>query len=283
MLFEMATGNFNFRLHSSEADDRLDELARLLNQVAQAMRDTILNANHIIPHYHYQSLVQTTFILQSDFKIDSLSASVSQVLGFQPQMLFKIPFSNLLSIQSIPLWQQIETEVQADANYHNTLQLIFVTPAGTILPTFCTISRLLYSDKIFISSVSTVLQHALADTWLPHTQSQKHTSSANLIQEVHDYILNHLEEPLPSVKQLSRLFGTNEFRIKEGFRQFFNTSVYQFYTEERLKKAHLLIQQTGEPLKNIAFSCGFTDYVNFYKAFKKRFGYPPSQLQRPAE
>lgn len=182
MLFEMATGNFTFRLHSSEADDRLDELARLLNQVAQAMRETILNANHIIPHYHYQSLVQTTFILQSDFKIDSLSASVTQVFGHQPQMLFKIPFSNLLAIQSITLWQQIETEVQADANYHNTQQLIFVTPAGTVLPTFCTISRLLYSDKIFISSVSRVLQHALADTWIPKAQNQKRTSSANLFR-----------------------------------------------------------------------------------------------------
>ncbi|MGV9004420.1 helix-turn-helix domain-containing protein [Flavobacterium sp.] len=34
------------------------------------------------------------------------------------------------------------------------------------------------------------------------------------------------------------------------------------------------------PLKEIAFISGFNDYVNFSKAFKKKYAYPPSQLKR---
>ena len=39
-----------------------------------------------------------------------------------------------------------------------------------------------------------------------------------IIQKVQDYILNNLEEPLPTTKELSKMFGTNEFTLKENFR-----------------------------------------------------------------
>lgn len=99
-----------------------------------------------------------------------------------------------------------------------------------------------------------------------------------LIQKVQDYILNHLEAPLPSTKELSEMFETNEFALKEGFRNLLKTSVYQFYNDERLKKAQILIQQTQLPLKQISFLCGFNNYTNFFKAFKKKFGFSPSEV-----
>lgn len=280
MLFEMATGNFTCRFHSDGQDVQLDQLGNLLNSVAEAMQQTIIEAGYINPQYSYQCLTQTTFVLNDQYIIVGLSAGVSDLLGYRPEQLVQIPFENFLSIQSIHLWQKIIQEAHSNKNYHHTVQLIFVNPTGKLVPSFCTISRLLYADKILVSTISAVLQQSLSDPLITRPATKSNQSTASLIQNVHDYIINHLEEPLPSVKELSKLFGTNEFKIKEGFRQFFNTSVYQFYNEERLKKAHLLIQQTSEPLKNIAYSCGFSDYVNFYKAFKKRFGYAPSAMLR---
>ena len=105
-------------------------------------------------------------------------------------------------------------------------------------------------------------------------------TATSLIPKVLDYIQIHLEEPLPTTKELAVMFGTNEFTLKESFRTVVKTSIYQFYNEERLKKAHLLVQHTNIPLKEIALISGFNDYPNFYKAFKKKFNYPPSDLQR---
>lgn len=280
MLFEMATGNFTCRFHSSSQDDQLDQLGSLLNSVAEAMQQTILESGYINPHYSYQCLTQTTFVLNDHFIIVGLSAGVADLLGYRPEMLFQIPFENFLSIQSIHLWQKIIQEAHSNKNYHHTVQLIFVNPAGKLVPSFCTISRLLYANKILVSTISTVLQQSLTDTLITKPSTKSNQSTASLIQNVHDYIINHLEEPLPSTKELSKLFGTNEFKIKEGFRQFFNTSVYQFYNEERLKKAHLLIQQTNISLKEIAFMSGFNDYISFYKSFKKKFHYAPSAMLR---
>jgi AraC-like DNA-binding protein len=32
---------------------------------------------------------------------------------------------------------------------------------------------------------------------------------------------------------------------------------------------------SGEPLSTIAYACGFRDYTNFYRAFRRRFGHTP--------
>ena len=111
-------------------------------------------------------------------------------------------------------------------------------------------------------------------------QNTAKQSDGELIQKVLDYIKNHLEEPLPTTKEFSKMFGTNEFTLKDTFRNILKTSIYQYYNEERLKKAHILITETIIPLKEIALICGFNDYTNFYKAFKKRYNYPPSEVKR---
>jgi AraC-like DNA-binding protein len=82
------------------------------------------------------------------------------------------------------------------------------------------------------------------------------------------------------MQELSRIFGTNDYKLKFGFKLLFKTSIYQFYTSERLKKAHLLIQQTTIPLKTVSFMSGFSNYPNFSKNFKKQFGCTPMDIKR---
>lgn len=103
---------------------------------------------------------------------------------------------------------------------------------------------------------------------------------SGIITQVQDYILNNLENNLPTSKELAHMFGTNEFTLKLNFRQFYKTSIYQFYNDERLKKAHVLIDQTAIPLANVATLCGFNNYSNFLKAFKKKYSYTPSDVPR---
>lgn len=116
-------------------------------------------------------------------------------------------------------------------------------------------------------------------TFLLASQNHKETDS-QLIQKVYTYILNNLSEPLPSIKELSKTFNTNPYKLKRTFKRFFNTGIHQFYNEERLKKAHFLITETNLPLKEIAYSCGFNSYLHFYKSFKQKYHYAPTALKR---
>jgi AraC family transcriptional regulator, positive regulator of tynA and feaB len=52
----------------------------------------------------------------------------------------------------------------------------------------------------------------------------------------------------------------------------------------RLEQASALLHRqattkTRQPLHEIAFSCGFVDYNNFGRLFRRRFGYPPSAAE----
>lgn len=278
MLFEMATGNFSVRLQLSVHDDEIDQVAALLNKVAENMQSAILKVGYVNPRYTYQGLVQATVILDIDCLVTSFSFDVIKMLGYDVEQLLKLDFEQLLAEQSLAEWSRVRQDALSDSRFHQTIQLIFVSRNGQVVPSFCTVSRLLNSTMILISSITTVLKEP-AELYGFDAIPPRPADSV-IIQNVYEYILRHLEEPLPTVNELARMFGTNEFKLKDGFRHFFKTSIYQFYNEERLKKAHLLIQQTDFPIKAIALMSGFGDYTNFYKAFKKRFGYCPSEVLR---
>ncbi len=280
MLFEMATGNLTFRIKPSNLDDDIDKLSVVLNSVAAEMHSKILNSGFVNPQYSYQNLVQNTYILNKDFVIVSFSPNASRALGYVSDHLRKMGFHKILALQSQPLWNDLQEQAKQNSQLQATVHLLFLTANQSIIPAFCSVSRLLHSDTVMISTVTTILMDIMAELHSTAPTIVTKKSEPNTIQNVYEHILKNLEEPLPSTKELSKMFGINEFHLKKGFRYFFNTSIYHFYTEERLKKAHLLIQQSTMPLKEIAFSSGFNEYSNFYKAFKKRFRYAPSDVNR---
>ena len=120
--------------------------------------------------------------------------------------------------------------------------------------------------------MTTVIEETIAlKLWFHHEDTNllsgfNSYSDVQLIQHVYDYILDNLDSPLPSSKELSRIFGTNDYKLKYGFKHLFKTSIYQFYTNERLKRAHLLIQQTTIPLKSIASMNGIYHLSQFFKS-----------------
>ena len=82
MLFEMATGNLRFRVQQSDHGGELDELTELLNSIASEMQHVFKNFEFVSPHYSYQNLVQTTFILSPEFIIKSFNTGIAITLGY---------------------------------------------------------------------------------------------------------------------------------------------------------------------------------------------------------
>lgn len=286
MLLEMAGGNFTKRIQRTEEDDELEGLVVLMNMVAEEMKESVFHSGFINPHHSYRNLVQSTFILDEHFVIISYNSEASVLLNLTPDFLCNTLFKNLLSDESLYFWNSLEQEILLDTDYHATVQLIYIAQNKLLVPVYCTISRLVNCSKILISFVTTVVEETLSKSVLITADSNdlpivlSRPSDILMIQNVYDYILDHLDSPLPSVKELSYIFGTNDNKLKYGFKQLFRTTIYQFYTNERLKKAHLLIQQTMIPLKSIAIMTGFKTYPNFSKGFKKQFGYKPMDIKR---
>ncbi|RYD97270.1 MAG: AraC family transcriptional regulator [Sphingobacteriales bacterium] len=278
MLFEMAAGNFSFKIKRSETDDELEGLCVLVNMLAEELQMAVFHSGYINPRQHYQFFVQSTIVLDADTRIVSFNQHTPSVLGVPDEFIYNRLFGEILAPASAMLWQEISLKLREDEHFHHNMPLQFISDERLPAPWFCTISRLLHSSKIVISSVTM----AIAPDSMAETEREARglfSADARRMQELYDYILAHLEEPLPTLQELSRIFGTNEVKLKEGFRYFFKTSIYQFYNDERLKRARLLVEQTDLTLKTISHSCGFGSYPNFSKAFSKKFGCAPATLR----
>lgn len=89
-----------------------------------------------------------------------------------------------------------------------------------------------------------------------------------------EYLLQNIESP-PGLPELARIAGINEFKLKHGFRELFNTSVFSYLAEKRLELACNYLQDSNMSIADIAHSLGYSSVQHFSMAFKKKFGYPP--------
>ncbi len=279
LLFEMATGKLLFSIKEPvQTDDVYDILIKNLQTIAHELKTLVLEVGMVPPYYPYQNITQLLFILDSKHRLLNFNLEVVRLMKYSSVQLLNHSLEDFIDTRSQANWSAIQSELQNNDSFFTSLELVFLTQDQQIVPLYCSISRLIASDFILVTSISTSITPIENK---PFGRLPLDNDEVETLQKLHDYILEHLDEPLPTLKELARMFGSEAHKLKVGFRAHYSSSVYHFYHEERLKKAHLLITQTSISLKEVAYLCGFTSYINFYKAFKKYYSYPPSRLSRP--
>jgi AraC-like DNA-binding protein len=280
MLFEMARGNFNTRIPLSSNDEELETLVVLINMVAEEMKESVFQIGYVNTHKTFQFTALSTFVLDFSFIIKSFTSEVTSFLGHSESELINLSLADIITTASFEQFQEV---LEANSTLPTAITLDFTPKEHLPISVASNIVRLVNRSEIIINLVTPARQDPYSPL-LYKNENEKHNKTrkadALLIQKLYDYILAHLEEPLPSLKVLSSKFGTNEHKLKDGFRHFFKTSIYQFYNQERLKRAFFMIEHTGIPLKNISVMNGFNNYPNFSKSFKKQFGFSPNELKR---
>lgn len=83
--------------------------------------------------------------------------------------------------------------------------------------------------------------------------------------------VSHIHIPM-----LADRAGINEFKLKVGFRELFQTSPYQYRLHLCLEKARELLEDTDDTIDQIAAKVGFDTYNGFSTAFKKAYNLPPT-------
>ena len=84
----------------------------------------------------------------------------------------------------------------------------------------------------------------------------------------------HIHIPVLAVKA-----GINEFKLKKGFRELFQTSPYQYRLRLCLAKAKELLIETDDTIDEIAAQIGFETYNGFSTAFKKAYLLSPTKYR----
>jgi AraC-like DNA-binding protein len=99
--------------------------------------------------------------------------------------------------------------------------------------------------------------------------------------EARERLLGSMAAP-PTLAELARAVGTNEFKLKHDFKAVFKQPVYAFLLRHRLAHARRLILETDRAMKDIATQVGYVHVAHFSAAFRKIYGLPPGKLRKEA-
>lgn len=135
----------------------------------------------------------------------------------------------------------------------------------------------IYGAKILGRSVLSSLfvllnQHTDASNVFSFDKTNK---NLQLITITESYIREHLKEKI-TIDDIAKHFFMNRYYFMHQFKETAGLSFYQFLQKTRLKLFIEMIED-GVSVMEASQQCGFKDYPNFYRLFRKEFGCSPTE------
>ncbi len=99
------------------------------------------------------------------------------------------------------------------------------------------------------------------------------------LYQAREILSENIDTP-PSLNELSKLIGLNDYKLKKNFKELFGVPVYKYLQNERLKKAHELLSSGDISIQEAAWYVGYESLSSFSSAFLKKFGFRPSEIKK---
>lgn len=103
--------------------------------------------------------------------------------------------------------------------------------------------------------------------------------SSNRMSTIYAYAMEHFDSQI-TIKEIAEVANLSEHSFCRFFKNNFNCSFTSFVNELRINKARELLSDTELPISHICFECGFNNFTNFNKSFKKLNSMNPSEYRK---
>ncbi len=133
--------------------------------------------------------------------------------------------------------------------------------------------------RIYLQGKVFELLALLLELLLEEQKAQRHPpklkpEDIDRIHHAKDILLTRLEHP-PSLVELARAVGINDYKLKIGFHQVFGTTVFGYLNEYRMERSRQLLQEGNLTVTGVARAVGYANRSHFAAAFKRKFGVNP--------
>lgn len=98
------------------------------------------------------------------------------------------------------------------------------------------------------------------------------------LQTAKEIVRQRLQNPM-SLSELAQAVGINEYKLKKGFKELFGTTVFAYLAQIRLENACLLLRDTQQHIKEIAYELGYSSPQHFQRVFKQQYGVSPGRYR----
>lgn len=284
MLFEMAKGNLAFQIERSNHHDELEGLMSLLNMTSEKLNK---NRNQFLWYNRQNEVVVikiTSFVLNKNCDVLHYRSEMEGIeIGIASQNIVGESFKDLLAPDSRATWKEKIKHLSKQHQTFSMLPLKYKFHDHLHLTMHSVITRVCSPGTEIFIVTSALLDIKKDDVFnLQENEGVKNLSiwDQQLFQEIHEYIIQHLKEPLKPIYELAALFNTNEHKIKTGFKEVFGVTPFQYHREQRMEQSKILIANTDLSLKEIAVKMGFSSYPQFSRNFKNSTEMTPRSFKR---
>lgn len=141
--------------------------------------------------------------------------------------------------------------------------------------------RRMYWEGKAMELLVTYMQRHLFDNPEMTGRNGKWLSRTDLdhIRTAAQILVNRIDDP-PTVPELSRLAGVSEFKLKAGFRELYDTTVFGYLREKRMERALILLEMGKVNVYEAAIATGYSNPSHFAFVFRKKFGFNPSDWRK---
>ncbi len=95
-------------------------------------------------------------------------------------------------------------------------------------------------------------------------------------------LIARLSNP-PSLKDLSKEIGLNEYNLKSGFKNIYGAPAMTWLSNYKMELARKELMENGNKINEIADHLGYNSASHFIEAFKKKFGITPKKFQQSSQ
>lgn len=208
---------------------------------------------------------------EQPFKSLGISISLERLQSF-----------GLLEEQPYPLLQQL-LQGQTLKGFHQSMNHISPTVQHILRQIldcpYCGTVKRMYLESKAIELLA--LQFYQLAELQGSNRATPHLSSADIerLRSARDILRQSFEDP-PSLLALARQVGLNDFKLKQGFRNLFDTTVFGYVQTCRMKQAQELLCDRNLSIGSIADRVGYASPSRFCHAFKRHMDMTPSDYRR---
>ncbi len=112
-----------------------------------------------------------------------------------------------------------------------------------------------------------------------HRAADLSKQDVDRMQEARGRLLARPGDP-PTLPELARQVGTNEFKLKRDFKAVFDNTAFGLLLDHKMARARALLLDTDRPVGDIAREVGYSHTAHFSTAFKKKHGLSPSNFRK---
>lgn len=157
MLFEIASGNFDYQLETSDKEDELDAIVVGINMLREELKASTVSRDYM--DSIYKGVVDMLFVLDANFNIQSTNNAVHELLGYADFALAGKSFRSLVDKQSLPILSALKEQLDKNKSVKN-IEIYLVDKNGNSVPTACSIS-FLYDTKRQMSGILVIAKETI--------------------------------------------------------------------------------------------------------------------------